>query len=91
MLKIILVEKEWCSFGHPFQIRSCHTQDKNTRQEDNVSPIFLQFLDCVWQILHQNIHYFEFNTRFILIIADHIYSGRFGNFLFSSDCERVFC
>eukprot|EP01038_Epipyxis_sp_PR26KG_P008525 gene8525-11523_t len=84
----ILVEKEWNSFGHPFQMRSAHTQDKSSRQEDQVSPIFLQFLDCVYQLVRQNPHWFEFNTRFILTIADHVYSGRFGNFLFSSDYDR---
>jgi hypothetical protein len=85
----ILVEKEWCSLGHPFQLRSAHSQDKSSRQDDQVSPIFLQFLDCVWQIYRQQPHYFEFNSRFILTLADHVYSGRFGNFLFNSDFDRV--
>lgn len=85
----VLIEKEWISLGHPFQMRCGHTQDKQARQEDQVSPILLQFLDCVWQIHKQYMQYFEFNARYLLLIADHIYSGRFGNFLFSSDYDRV--
>ena len=86
-----LIEKEWISFGHPFQMRCAHSQDKQTRQDDEVAPIFLQFLDCVWQLLRQAPQCFEFNARYLLVVADHIYSGRFGTFLFSSDHDRVSC
>lgn len=72
-----------------FFFRCGHAQDRATRAEDQISPIFLQFLDALWQIYRQNVPYFEFNSRYILTIADHIYSGRFGNFLFGSDCDRV--
>ncbi len=75
--------------GHQFQMRCGHSQDKGSRQEDQLSPIFLQFLDCVWQVLRQHPHYFEFNARYLLVVADHIYSGRFGTFLFNSDLDRV--
>ncbi len=83
-----LVEKDWFSFGHAFGMRCGHGMDKATRQEDQISPIFLQFLECMWQIMRQYPQYFEFNARYILTIADHIYSGRFGTFLFSCDEER---
>lgn len=85
----VLVEKEWVSLGHAFQMRCGHSQDRATRQEDQISPIMIQFLDCVWQIQRQCMHYFEFNARYILTVADHVYSGRFGTFLFSSDYDRV--
>lgn len=85
----VLVEKEWISFGHPFQMRCGHGQEKQTRQEDQISPIFIQFLDTVWQIYKQHSQYFEFNSRFLVTIADHVYSGRFGTFLFSNDYDRV--
>jgi myotubularin-related protein 1/2 len=84
----VVVEKEWCSFGHQFQMRCAHSQDRTTRQEDQFSPVFLQFLDCVWQVVKQNPQYFEFNSRYVLALADSIYSGRFGTFLFSTDQER---
>eukprot|EP00605_Chrysophyceae_sp_TOSAG23-4_P002564 GSChrysophyteH1.ASY1.ANO1.2829.1 assembled CDS len=83
-----LVEKDWFAFGHAFGMRCGHGQDKATRQDDQISPIFLQFLDCVWQLIRQYPHLFEFNSRYILTLADQIYSGRFGTFLFSCDQER---
>ena len=36
----------------------------NVKQEDQLSPIFFQFLDCTWQLLKQHVHYFEFNSRY---------------------------
>ncbi len=87
----VLIEKEWCSFGHPFQLRCAHGQDKASRQDDQTSPVFLQFLDCVWQLMHQYPHYFEYNSRYLITLADHIYSCRFGTFLFNSDYERDSC
>jgi hypothetical protein len=83
-----LVEKEFLSFGHPLQMRCGHAADPVGRDNDNMSPILLQFLDCVWQLLNQYPHYFEFNKRYILSIAEHIYSCRFGTFLFNCDQDR---
>nr|XP_030739582.1 myotubularin-related protein 2 isoform X6 [Globicephala melas] len=47
----VLVEKEWLSFGHRFQLRLGHG-DKNHADADR-SPVFLQFIDCVWQMTRQ--------------------------------------
>lgn len=82
------MEKEFLSFGHPLQMRCAHGTDPKLRDEDNISPITLQFLDCVWQLCNQYPHYFEFNKRYILAIAEHIYSGRFHTFLFNCDRDR---
>ncbi len=86
---IVLLEKDWLVFGHPFKMRCGHGADKQTRQEEEISPIFLQFLDCVWQFIKQYSYHFEFNSQFILTIADHIYSCRFSNFIFSCEQQRV--
>jgi len=83
-----LVEKEFLSFGHPLQMRCGHAADPVGRDNDNMSPILLQFLDCVWQLLNQYPHYFEFNKRYVLAIAEHIYSCRFSTFLFNCDHDR---
>lgn len=81
----VLVEKEWISFGHKFASRIGHG-DKNHADADR-SPIFLQFIDCVWQITKQFPTAFEFNEQFLITILDHLYSCRFGTFLYN--CESV--
>ncbi|XP_048191471.1 myotubularin isoform X3 [Perognathus longimembris pacificus] len=82
----ILVQKEWISFGHKFASRIGHG-DKNHADADR-SPIFLQFIDCVWQMLKQFPTAFEFNERFLVTILDHLYSCRFGTFLFNCESAR---
>ena len=48
-----------------------------------------QFLDCVWQFLVQYPQVFEFNPKMLLLIADALYSCRFGTFLFNCEQERA--
>ena len=38
------------------------------------SPVFLQFLEGVWQLQEQFPFAFQFNERFLLTIHDHLYS-----------------
>ena len=82
----VLVEKEWLSFGHKFAHRIGHGTDKHN--DNDRSPVFLQFIDCVWQICSQFPFSFEFNESFLMIILDHLYSNLFGTFLYNSDKER---
>ncbi|XP_060232641.1 myotubularin isoform X4 [Meriones unguiculatus] len=82
----ILVQKEWISFGHKFASRIGHG-DKNYADADR-SPIFLQFIDCVWQMSKQFPTAFEFNEHFLITILDHLYSCRFGTFLFNCELAR---
>ena len=42
--------------------------------QKETSPIFTQFLDCVWQISQQFPTAFQFNERFLLTIHNHVYS-----------------
>jgi myotubularin-related protein 1/2 len=60
---------------------------------DERSPIFLQYLECCFQIMHQFPTAFEFNDSLLVFIADHLISGLFGNFLGNTDQERkmVYC
>uniref|UniRef100_A0A8C6LZE9 Myotubularin n=1 Tax=Nothobranchius furzeri TaxID=105023 RepID=A0A8C6LZE9_NOTFU len=82
----VLIEKEWISFGHKFASRIGHG-DKNHADQDR-SPIFLQFIDCVWQMTKQFPTAFEFNENLLLTILDHLYSCRFGTFLFNCESAR---
>ncbi|KAM9576872.1 LOW QUALITY PROTEIN: phosphatidylinositol-3,5-bisphosphate 3-phosphatase MTMR8 [Trichechus inunguis] len=61
----------------------CGHLDGNSKE---VSPIFTQFLDCIWQLMEQLPCAFEFNENFLLEIHDHVFSCQFGNFL--GNCQK---
>ncbi|KHN88107.1 Myotubularin-related protein 2 [Toxocara canis] len=82
----VLIEKEWCSFGHKFAHRIGHGEDKHGDSER--SPIFVQFIDCVWQIMDQFPYAFEFNAMLLIVILDELYACRFGTFLYNSEKQR---
>mmetsp|Transcript_4294 Transcript_4294/g.6421 ORF Transcript_4294/g.6421 Transcript_4294/m.6421 type:complete len:1050 (-) Transcript_4294:88-3237(-) len=82
-----LVERQWCAFGHKFAERCGHYNDSSFK-ENQQAPIFVQFLEAVWQICRQNPDMFEFNAHFLAAIAFHTYSCRFGTFLFNTDKMR---
>lgn len=82
----ILIEKEFCSFGHKFRDRVGYGMNRIKAEE---SPIFAQFLDCVDQIRCQNENQFEFNDQFLIDLLDCLIDGRFGNFLCNSELEKV--
>lgn len=82
----VLIEKEWCSFGHKFRDRTGHGLSNASSE---ISPVFLQWIDCVWQIQAQFPSSFQFNERFLIIILDHLYSCRFGTFLYNSEKVRT--
>lgn len=79
----VLIEKEWISFGHRFRDRLGHPSCPSQR-----SPVFLQFLDCVWQILQQFPTAFEFIPMYLVRIAEHVNSQWFGNFLCNNIHDR---
>ncbi|KAB1252584.1 Myotubularin-related protein 8 [Camelus dromedarius] len=51
-----------------------------------VSPIFTQFLECIWQLMEQFPCAFEFNENVLLEIHDHVFFCQFGNFL--GNCQK---
>uniref|UniRef100_A0A8C3AFN1 phosphatidylinositol-3,5-bisphosphate 3-phosphatase n=1 Tax=Cyclopterus lumpus TaxID=8103 RepID=A0A8C3AFN1_CYCLU len=83
----VLVEKEWVSFGHKFAARVGHGDENHANSER--SPLFVQFVDCVWQMTRQFPAAFEFNELFLITVLDHLYSCLFGTFLYSSEQERA--
>ena len=82
----VLIEKEWLSFGHKFAQRIGHGEERHSDAER--SPVFLPFIDCVWQISQQFPNAFEFNEHLLIAILDHLYSCLFGTFLYNCDSER---
>ncbi|XP_036417299.1 myotubularin-related protein 1a isoform X1 [Colossoma macropomum] len=83
----VLLEKEWISFGHKFASRVGHGDENHANSER--SPLFVQFIDCVWQMMRQFPSAFEFNELLLITILDHLYSCLFGTFLYSSEQERM--
>ncbi|KAG7165960.1 Myotubularin-related protein 8-like [Homarus americanus] len=81
----ILIEKEWLAFGHKFTDRCGHIQGDSKE----VSPIFTQFIDCVWQLQQILPSAFEFNERYLLVLHDHVYSSQFGTFIGNCQKDRV--
>ncbi|XP_045542316.1 myotubularin-related protein 2 [Papilio machaon] len=83
----VLIEKEWLAFGHKFQLRIGHGDERHS--DADRSPVFVQWVDCVWQLQQQFPTAFEFTERLLITIVDHLYSCRFGTFLFNTERERV--
>jgi Myotubularin-like phosphatase domain len=83
----LLIEKEWCSYGHKFAERCGHYMTRDS-SESETSPVFIQFLDCVWQLQLQFPMAFEFNERLLLFLAAHAYSGLYGTLLANNDARR---
>ncbi|XP_048447622.1 phosphatidylinositol-3-phosphatase myotubularin-1-like isoform X2 [Pyrus x bretschneideri] len=63
-----------------------HSQNSN-----NYSPIFLQWVDCVSQLLRMYPFSFEFSSAFLVDLLDCVLSCRFGNFFCNSERERQLC
>ncbi|CAH0486882.1 unnamed protein product [Peronospora farinosa] len=77
-----LCEKDWCSYGHNFQRRCSHPTS------DQTSPIFLQFIDAVYQLTLQFPTHFQFNELLLSSVAEAVYSSWYGTFQKNSECER---
>lgn len=54
------------------------------------SPIFLLFLDCVWQLLQQCPTSFEFSETYLTTLWDAAHVSIFDTFLFDCDRDRYF-
>ena len=68
---------------------SAKTGDKKHKMDPNeVSPIFHQFLDAVFQLQWQAPNAFEFNERFLRRLFYQVYAGQYGEFLFNNERER---
>jgi len=80
-----LIQREWLDLGHKFSDRCGHL-DRDSRE---VSPIFTQFIDAVWQLLRLKPTSFQFNEKLLMELHDHVYSCQFGTFLCNSARERI--
>ncbi|XVF82835.1 hypothetical protein PTKIN_Ptkin16aG0082200 [Pterospermum kingtungense] len=63
----------------------------SSHAQNNYSPIFLQWVDSVSQLLRMYPFAFEFSSTFLVDFLDCVLSCRFGNFLCNSEKERQQC
>ncbi|KAJ8312915.1 hypothetical protein KUTeg_010288 [Tegillarca granosa] len=83
----VLVEREWLDFGHKFADRCGNgvaSDDLNER-----CPVFLQWLDCVFQLYKQFPCAFQFNEAYLVKLVQHTYSNLFGTFLCNFTQDRL--
>lgn len=59
--------------------------DGDSREE---SPIFLLYLDCVWQLQRQYPSSFEFTESYLTTLWDSAHNQLFDTFLFNSPRDR---
>ena len=78
----VLIEKDFCAFGHPFAMRC------GSKGEGEAGPVFDQFLECVQSLRRGAPSSFEFTESLLALLKEHVYSRFFGNFLRDSDAER---
>uniref|UniRef100_A0A7N6AUR9 Myotubularin phosphatase domain-containing protein n=1 Tax=Anabas testudineus TaxID=64144 RepID=A0A7N6AUR9_ANATE len=80
-----LVQKEWVMAGHRFLDR-CNHLNKSDKEE---SPLFMLFLDCVWQMMNQYPAAFEFTEAYLTVLSDSMWIPLFSTFLFNSSKQRA--
>ncbi|KAI4982255.1 hypothetical protein ZWY2020_022747 [Hordeum vulgare] len=94
-----LVEKDWLAFGHQFAERMGlptlakggqpeNPSVKSQASDNKTSPVLLQWLECIAQLMRMYPSAFEFSSAFLVDFIDAVLSCRFGNFLCNSEWER---
>lgn len=53
------------------------------------SPVFQQFLDCLWQIMRQYPTRFEYNADYLTELLRTIHECKYGTFLLNCDRQRL--
>uniref|UniRef100_A0A8C2C6P9 Myotubularin-related protein 12 n=1 Tax=Cyprinus carpio TaxID=7962 RepID=A0A8C2C6P9_CYPCA len=80
-----LVQKEWVAGCHAFLDRCNHLHQKDKEYH---SPVFLLFLECVWQLVHQHSPAFQFSETYLTVLSDSVHVPVFSTFLFNSSHHR---
>ncbi|KAJ8267422.1 hypothetical protein COCON_G00125940 [Conger conger] len=79
-----LVQKEWVVAGHPFLSRGNYYQNRD--REESPAPVFLLFLDSVWQLWAQFPSYFQLTEEYLLALQDSTHLPLYSTYL--HDCQR---
>lgn len=83
---VALCDREWLQFGHQFRTRLGLFP---ATDPDGESPIFVQFLDTVHQLLRQFPSAFELTEELLLRLTDSLYSGQHGTFIVNNPSEAA--
>ncbi|KAL3310115.1 Myotubularin- protein 9 [Cichlidogyrus casuarinus] len=95
---LFLLERNWLQLGHPFYERSACGPIAQMRRLSSLqtlpttvreAPVFVLFLDCVWQLMCQYPMAFQFSDYLLLLLAKHSNASEFGTFLGNSPQERL--
>lgn len=79
-----LIQKEWVMGGHSFLDRCNHLHQSDKEEV----PVFLLFLDCIWQLVHQHPPAFEFTETYLTVLSDSLYIPIFSTFFFNSPHQK---
>ncbi|KAG8161563.1 hypothetical protein KVR01_008550 [Diaporthe batatas] len=63
-------------------------EDQATREKE-ISPVFHQYLDAVYQLLRQFPDRFEFTERFLRRLFYHLHACQYGTFLLNNEKQRI--
>lgn len=63
-------------------------EKEHKTSDKEISPVFHQFLDALFQLQAHYPEAFEFNERFLRRLLYHAYAGQFGEFLFNNEKDR---
>ncbi|XP_045501274.1 myotubularin-related protein 10-B isoform X1 [Colias croceus] len=89
-----LIQKEWLALGHPFCDRfglprpGMSKEDLEKAPPSQVAPVFLLFLDCVWQLQSQFPAAFQFTETYLTTLWDGSHNHLFDTFLFNCPKDR---
>ena len=84
-----LIQKMWVLGGHQFLQRCNHISKpvlESEKEDSGESPVFLHFIDCVYQLTQQFPSEFEFSETYLHALLDTLHACMFDTFLF--DCEK---
>lgn len=84
-----LIQKMWVLGGHQFLQRCNHVSKpvlENEKDDSGEAPVFLHFIDCVYQLTQQFPSEFEFSETYLHALLDTLHACMFDTFLF--DCEK---
>ena len=90
----ILIYKEWVYYGHNFYKSNNLSKETNpgcfkccyidnelpSLALQNFSPLFILFLDCVYQLLTQNPTEFQFTEGYLAYFGYHCFTSNFYEF-----------